>query len=399
MSGVWDAFSVDSSDIGASISAVQDGDTLHVAVQNLNTSGMSNVRDIVYRQYNMSTHAWVGTGVTVSSISDAGTYAAVSIVRRSNGHLIILGQKVADSVMGVSYDRIGYYLSTNSGASWSSAVAIDASAAPEKDHTGPSAVVGASDRVHFHFRSLNTTGGGTRGYFRTLSSTNVLDTAQENEVGVHYYRARGAYDGTQVHFIGGAERAAMDSTANPTITISAIANPSTTPEFTSVSQPNQSIVAANSSIYMVYSDNSTKDLWRGVYQDGSWVYTEILDNTTISRVTSNPIAGGIGFVYSVGGTLYYDKYLFPVIYSLSVNESSHATFDDETGVFTAPGNVVATPTGQTSVQVTWDAVAGASSYDIERDSVVVVQNHPGSQYDDTGLDPVTEYTYRVRAVK
>ncbi|MCM1567227.1 MAG: fibronectin type III domain-containing protein [Dehalobacter sp.] len=60
----------------------------------------------------------------------------------------------------------------------------------------------------------------------------------------------------------------------------------------------------------------------------------------------------------------------------------------------APANLTAAPAG-TSVTITWDAVAGALSYDLEFDGVIknVKLN---TSYKSTGLKPSTQHTYRVR---
>ena len=50
------------------------------------------------------------------------------------------------------------------------------------------------------------------------------------------------------------------------------------------------------------------------------------------------------------------------------------------------------------IDLTWDVASGATGYDIERDSVVVVTDHAGTSYSDTGLTASTLYSYRVRAV-
>jgi len=67
------------------------------------------------------------------------------------------------------------------------------------------------------------------------------------------------------------------------------------------------------------------------------------------------------------------------------------------GAPTVPQILVATAIGADSIGLTWDAFTGAVGYDIERDSVIIVIDHPTNSYTDTGLDPATEYTYRVRA--
>jgi len=63
----------------------------------------------------------------------------------------------------------------------------------------------------------------------------------------------------------------------------------------------------------------------------------------------------------------------------------------------APTNLVAATIDDDSISLSWDAYSGATGYDIERDSVVIVTNHPTTSYTDMGLDPGTSYDYRVRA--
>lgn len=76
--------------------------------------------------------------------------------------------------------------------------------------------------------------------------------------------------------------------------------------------------------------------------------------------------------------------------------------DDEWGPidsFMAPVNCVVTPTSSTTGDLTWDAVATAIGYDVERDAVVIATDVATNSYSDSGLDPNTLYDYRVRAVK
>lgn len=62
-----------------------------------------------------------------------------------------------------------------------------------------------------------------------------------------------------------------------------------------------------------------------------------------------------------------------------------------------PGNVQAVAQSPTSILVTWDAVAEADAYDVERDSVIVADKITETSYLDEGLAADTEYTYRVRS--
>ena len=60
-----------------------------------------------------------------------------------------------------------------------------------------------------------------------------------------------------------------------------------------------------------------------------------------------------------------------------------------------PVNVIATATTN-SITLTWDAVDGASGYDVEADGVVI-DNGVNTTYTNTGLQPGTNHVYRVRA--
>ena len=62
----------------------------------------------------------------------------------------------------------------------------------------------------------------------------------------------------------------------------------------------------------------------------------------------------------------------------------------------APTNIVATP-AQTSITVTWDAVAGGQNYEIEVDGTIV-DNSVYRTYIHSGLTPGSTHTYRVRAL-
>lgn len=68
-------------------------------------------------------------------------------------------------------------------------------------------------------------------------------------------------------------------------------------------------------------------------------------------------------------------------------------------------NLVATATSNSTITLSWDDVTALTgeTFDIERDAVVILEDYAGthtagSPYTDSGLDPGTTYTYRVRAV-
>ena len=64
-----------------------------------------------------------------------------------------------------------------------------------------------------------------------------------------------------------------------------------------------------------------------------------------------------------------------------------------------PLNLIATPVSQSQIDLEWDAMVGASGYDIERDGLVIATDVVGTTFSDTGLDAATEYDYRLRSVR
>lgn len=62
-----------------------------------------------------------------------------------------------------------------------------------------------------------------------------------------------------------------------------------------------------------------------------------------------------------------------------------------------PANLTAVAQSPSSILVSWDAVAEADAYDVERDSVIVADKITETSYLDEGLAADTEYTYRVRS--
>ena len=64
----------------------------------------------------------------------------------------------------------------------------------------------------------------------------------------------------------------------------------------------------------------------------------------------------------------------------------------------APQHLVANAIGENSVQLSWDAVPGATAYHIYRDGVLHQQNISTTSYTDSNLNPDTKYVYSVAAV-
>src|SRR5688500_17046614 len=79
-----------------------------------------------------------------------------------------------------------------------------------------------------------------------------------------------------------------------------------------------------------------------------------------------------------------------------------ACSDDPSGPdpLTVPAGLTAQATGTTSIRVTWTAVAGATSYTVERaqgtaGGFVSAGTATTTTFDDSGLQPSTTYRYRI----
>ena len=104
----------------------------------------------------------------------------------------------------------------------------------------------------------------------------------------------------------------------------------------------------------------------------------------------------------------YDVYILHVddaMFQNIVDVSSGFVYDNysrfslavEGNPLPAPANVAATAVGATTVNIKWDAVVNAQSYNIYRDGVYVADTKSLS-YTDSGLSSDTEYSYCVAAV-
>ena len=104
----------------------------------------------------------------------------------------------------------------------------------------------------------------------------------------------------------------------------------------------------------------------------------------------------------------YDVYILHVddaMFQNVVDVSSGFVYDNysrfslavEGNPLPAPDNVAATAVGATTVNIKWDAVVNAQSYNIYRDGVYIADTKSLS-YTDSGLSSDTEYSYCVAAV-
>lgn len=89
----------------------------------------------------------------------------------------------------------------------------------------------------------------------------------------------------------------------------------------------------------------------------------------------------------------------PALPADTVAGTADATATAVSSLFGPPLNLTATPVSASRVDLDWDPVMGAGSYDVERDGAVIAYSVTATSYSDTGLTAATEYSYRVRSVR
>jgi len=151
------------------VSAIQDGDLIHVATFNADATTAIDLR---YHTFNMATDEWVITNELVVEnfgvVSNAVYVGHVDITVRSDGDVIILYNGQSQANMGSQRERV--YYARREGGSWTVDVAVDDGGGTHWYASG--IVAGASDRSHFFFIDDDASDG----YQRTLTSANALES-------------------------------------------------------------------------------------------------------------------------------------------------------------------------------------------------------------------------------
>ncbi|MDR0456660.1 MAG: fibronectin type III domain-containing protein [Treponema sp.] len=148
------------------------------------------------------------------------------------------------------------------------------------------------------------------------------------------------------------------------------------------------------------TSNSITATWTSISGvSGYRVYLGLSEDNMTQRGT--PITASYTFTGLTANTVYYIA-----VSAMNVSgESSQSTPVTVTTKLSAPGGVIATPqSSSSSIQVSWNAVIGASSYKIYRSSSATgiytsIGTTPGTTtYNDIGLSISTDYYYKVSAL-
>ena len=136
-------------------------------------------------------------------------------------------------------------------------------------------------------------------------------------------------------------------------------------------------------------DDRERSVSYNVYRDGNRIA-----NTSEEHYTDTGLTAGTRYTYRVRGVDNKGRE------GSQSNEASATTFPDDTPPSKPPG-LTATPTSSDRIALAWSASAdpesGVSGYRVHRDGSVVA-TVTGTSYEDSGLQPFTEYEYRVSAL-
>lgn len=133
-------------------------------------------------------------------------------------------------------------------------------------------------------------------------------------------------------------------------------------------------------------------------------------SSTQIQLSWNPVEGAIGYDVEVDGQIYDNGQNIAYLHTGLVPDSQHtyrvrAKNHLIKGIWSqplvkstllgAPQNIMG-ESASTRINVSWDMVAGAASYDIEADGQII-NNGLSAQYQHSGLETFSAHTYRVRA--
>jgi len=264
----------------------EDSGDIHIATQ-----GAGGI--VRYHVFDPGTDTFTTKNEVVVTNAPLAGVEACSIAVRSDGDVIIgyAGQDGGDGAI---------FYAREEGAGWTTNVQVDG-AASTNDYSGIVIVLGLSDRMHFFY--FNDTLDDF--LHRSLSSTNVLDTADQ------VIDATGAFGLKLPHnhgvsYVSGATKvrvpygdfnarisiAKFDSGADPTITTDA----GVTAAGTSAINGNTIICLSvdGATLHLLWSDSATLDIFHDENDDdGGWgTDTEEKDAVTCNRISCNVYTRG-----------------------------------------------------------------------------------------------------------
>ena len=149
---------------------------------------------------------------------------------------------------------------------------------------------------------------------------------------------------------------------------------------------------SDSEIDLSWTDSNT-------WEDGYHIERDGVPIKDVLKDVDYPDGGTV--TYSDTGLSEYTTYTYRVRAFKGTTNGGYSNEDSATTQISPPSNLVATPFSDSQIDLEWtDNSDVEDGFIIERDSVDIDTVPAGTTtYNDTGLDPETEYIYRVRAYK
>jgi hypothetical protein len=335
-SNVGTDFTVTNVTVGAQINAIsawQDGDTLHVATSQHDTTTTTNNK-YTYHTFSMSSDSWTLTNeaIIASAVAVTATSGAnrgVSICKRSqSGEIIVVYQGAVVLSMSTNYSRLLYTRRTGVGT-WSAGVVSDNSASiggadyispricpdPLNDRVVLSYLVPASIQVNFRVLSAaNALSAQIVGTSSVAASANLRHSITAwNDAGTARFVLA-----NQSNTAGSLSVARWASADAPTRSLAASASTSTSP----VGVYNDEGNTGSSDVWFLYRNSSDSDLYvKQSTDDGATFGSATNAMTAATTVTAELsvdadrtgtfIRGSnmvIPYIVNDNGTLKYNEY-------------------------------------------------------------------------------------------
>ncbi len=149
----------------------------------------------------------------------------------------------------------------------------------------------------------------------------------------------------------------------------------------------------SNSINLSWTDNATNESGYKIERSKDNVNWTLIAPNLPANTTSYPDTG----------LTPNTKYFYRVRATNGGLDSVYSNVTSGTTIVAAPGGIAASPNGASAINVTWNAVNGASTYFIERSNDgltgwIQIAAPQTNSYPDAGLLAGTQYFYRVRAV-
>ena len=295
----------------------QQGDTVYVFTQ-ISTGA------VYHNRFDMATDAWgiETSATTIAAASQAPTTGStfVSAVYRPTAGELVLVYNAGQTAMSSTFNMVRYArVNASTGAVIGSATNVDNGGSV--NWTGPVAVLGASDRVHFFF----VASGSANSYQRTLSAANALETfpspylsatggsvLHDHNAGVSYVDGATTRVRVPIRQVSGGSYlnavAKLDSADAPTVTTELASDGVAR---TANNQVVHALANDGTSLHLLYGATSDSDLYYDKQTGSGWGTDTNELAATINAISVPPSVytrGGstvLPMVVDNGGTIKY----------------------------------------------------------------------------------------------